>query len=110
MYKYSLIIATLGRKKELLEVIESIKNSDYETSNLEIIIVDQNEKSFLDKELSESLDRSVLLLLSIFILVNNGIPTKEHLNTNFIKFSGVSILNSYKRMLMVFNIAIKAFA
>ncbi len=53
MYKYSLIIATLGRKKELLELIESIKNSDYETNNLEIIIIDQNEKGFLDKELSE---------------------------------------------------------
>ena len=53
MYKYSLIIATLGRKKELLELIESIKNSDYETNNLEIIIVDQNEKGFLDKELSK---------------------------------------------------------
>ena len=51
--KYSLIIATLGRKKELLELIESIKNSDYEISNLEIIIVDQNEKGFLDKELSK---------------------------------------------------------
>ena len=51
--KYSLIIATLGRKKELLELIESIKNSDYETNNLEIIIVDQNEKGFLDKELSK---------------------------------------------------------
>lgn len=51
--KHSLIIATLGRKKELLELIESIKNSDYETNNLEIIIVDQNEKGFLDKELSK---------------------------------------------------------
>lgn len=51
--KYSLIIATLGRKKELLEVIESIKNSDYDRSNLEIIIVDQNEKGFLDEELSK---------------------------------------------------------
>lgn len=50
--KYSLIIATLGRKKELLDVIESIKNSDYDISNLEIIIIDQNEKGFLDKEVS----------------------------------------------------------
>lgn len=50
---HSLVIATLGRKKELLELIESIKNSDYETNNLEIIIVDQNEKGFLDKELSK---------------------------------------------------------
>lgn len=50
--KYSLIIATLGRKKELSEVLESIKKSDFDTNNLEIIIVDQNENSFLDKELS----------------------------------------------------------
>ena len=59
MYKYSLIIATLGRKKEVLEVIESIKNSDYEISNLEIIIVDQNEKGFLDKELSKFEDLKI---------------------------------------------------
>jgi glycosyltransferase involved in cell wall biosynthesis len=49
--KFSFVIATLGRKEELFEVIESINNSDYETSNLEIIIIDQNEKNFLDKEL-----------------------------------------------------------
>ena len=57
--KYSLIIATLGRKKELLELIESIKNSDYETNNLEIIIVDQNEKGFFDKELLEFNDLEI---------------------------------------------------
>jgi glycosyltransferase involved in cell wall biosynthesis len=59
MYSYSLIIATIGRKKELLEVIESIKISDYDISNLEIIIVDQNEKGFLDKELSELKDLNI---------------------------------------------------
>jgi len=57
--KFSFVIATLGRKIELLEVIESIKNSDYAISNLEIIIVDQNEKGFLDKELSQFEDLKI---------------------------------------------------
>ncbi len=56
---FSLIIATLGRKKELLEAIESIKKSNYDISNLEIIIVDQNEKGFLDKEISEFKDLKI---------------------------------------------------
>lgn len=56
---FSLIIATLGRKKELLEAIESIKNGNYDISNLEIIIVDQNEKGFLDKEILEFKDLKI---------------------------------------------------
>jgi len=51
--RYSLVIATLGRKNELLEVIESVKNSNCDISKIEIIIVDQNEKCFLNKELLE---------------------------------------------------------
>jgi glycosyltransferase involved in cell wall biosynthesis len=50
--KFTLIIATLGRKKELLSLFDSINNIDYEKSNIEIIIVDQNKKGFLDKDLS----------------------------------------------------------
>jgi|SaaInlStandDraft_3_1057020.scaffolds.fasta_scaffold26473_2 glycosyltransferase involved in cell wall biosynthesis len=46
--KFSLIIATLGRKKELSEVLLSLQNSEYDIRKLEIIIVDQNEKGFLD--------------------------------------------------------------
>lgn len=53
LFDFSLVIATIGRKKELLEVIDSIKNSNYDVTKIQIIIVDQNEKSFLDKELLE---------------------------------------------------------
>lgn len=49
--KFSLIIATVGRKNELLDLIESLKNIDYELSEIEIIIIDQNSKGFLDTEL-----------------------------------------------------------
>jgi glycosyltransferase involved in cell wall biosynthesis len=51
MYSYSLIIATLGRKKELLEFLDSIKSNIYDMNKLQIIIIDQNEKGFLDNEL-----------------------------------------------------------
>lgn len=45
--KFSLIIATLGRKDELRDVLISIKMQNYDLSKIEIIIVDQNEQGFL---------------------------------------------------------------
>lgn len=50
--KFTFIIATLGRKKELLSLLESLNDIDYEKNNLEIIVIDQNNKGFLDKDLS----------------------------------------------------------
>ncbi len=46
--KYSLIIATLGREFELIKMLLSVKQSSYDLNKLEIIIVDQNKKGFLD--------------------------------------------------------------
>ncbi|QKF76874.1 glycosyltransferase family 2 protein [Arcobacter defluvii] len=51
LLNFSLIIATLGRKKELFDLIDSLRKGDYYTSKIQIIIVDQNEKGFLDKQL-----------------------------------------------------------
>ncbi|EMD78540.1 glycosyl transferase, group 2 family protein [Vibrio diabolicus E0666] len=50
MIKYSLIVATLGRKQELFEMLESIRNSDYELSEVEVIIVDQNDEKYIKQD------------------------------------------------------------
>ena len=46
--KFSLIIATLGRKVELDNLLQSVLSQNYKLSEIEIIIVDQNEKGFLN--------------------------------------------------------------
>lgn len=51
MNKYSLIFATYGRKNELLKALESLKKINFDIDNIEVIIVDQNKKGFLDREL-----------------------------------------------------------
>jgi len=48
--KFSLIIATLGRDKELALFLESLKNQTYK--DFELIIVDQNEDDRVDKVVS----------------------------------------------------------
>lgn len=53
MIRFSLIVATINRKKELDEFLESIKKSDYPLSKIEVIIVDQNDQidlSFIIKK------------------------------------------------------------
>ena len=44
--KFSLIIPTLNRRKELEKLLLSIKNSTYK--DYEVIIVDQNPRGYLD--------------------------------------------------------------
>lgn len=44
-YKFSLIIPTLRREKELIVYLQSIENLKYK--NFEVILVDQNEKNFI---------------------------------------------------------------
>jgi glycosyltransferase involved in cell wall biosynthesis len=44
--KISLIVATLGRKQELFDLLKSLKRQTF--NNFEVIIVDQNEPSYLD--------------------------------------------------------------
>lgn len=48
MYKFSLVLATYGRLKEVGEFFESIKNSDYNLNDIEVIVVDQNDKINLE--------------------------------------------------------------
>jgi glycosyltransferase involved in cell wall biosynthesis len=51
--KFSLIIATLGRKNELRDMLISLKLQNYDLSEIEIIIVDQNQQGFLDEIINE---------------------------------------------------------
>lgn len=51
--RFSLIVATLGRKLELMEMLTSIKNSLYDLDKIEVIIVDQNDKSFIRDDILE---------------------------------------------------------
>lgn len=46
--KFSLVMATYGRKNEVENFLKSIEESFYNKSNIEIIIVDQNDKISLD--------------------------------------------------------------
>jgi len=46
--KFSLIMATYGRKEEIETFLNSIEQQKYDTSKVEIIIVDQNDKIVLD--------------------------------------------------------------
>lgn len=47
-YKYSLIVATLGRKTELELLLKSLVNQTISISLFEVIIVDQNEGDLID--------------------------------------------------------------
>lgn len=46
---FSLIVATINRTKELDELLNSIKNSDYNLEKIEVIIVDQNKNLILEE-------------------------------------------------------------
>ena len=50
--KFSLIVATIGKKSELREMLLTIISQKYDLNDLEIIIVDQNELGFLNEILS----------------------------------------------------------
>lgn len=51
--KYSLIVATLGRYSELKEMLLTIASQKFDLNNIEIIIIDQNQKGFLDEIIQE---------------------------------------------------------
>ncbi|MGL5963479.1 MAG: glycosyltransferase [Fusobacteriaceae bacterium] len=46
---FSLVLATIGRKNEIQEFLESIEKSNYPLQNIEIILIDQNKDDFLQK-------------------------------------------------------------
>ncbi|MGE6893910.1 glycosyltransferase family 2 protein [Priestia flexa] len=46
--KFSLVLATYGRYDEVKKFLKSIENSEFNTQNIEIIIVDQNDEINLD--------------------------------------------------------------
>lgn len=45
--RFSLIVATLGRKQEISNFLSSLLRLDYDLSELEVILVDQNQYGFL---------------------------------------------------------------
>lgn len=47
--KVSMIVATLNREAELLKLLESIENLDYDKSKIEVIIVNQGDNSLREK-------------------------------------------------------------
>lgn len=49
--KFSLILATLGRDKEVANFLESLKNQSYK--NFELIVVDQNQDGKIDNIIQE---------------------------------------------------------
>ncbi|MDO6499530.1 glycosyltransferase family 2 protein [Photobacterium sanguinicancri] len=51
--RFSLIVATLGRKLELIEMLTSIRKSLYDLDKVEVIIVDQNERGFISNDISD---------------------------------------------------------
>lgn len=51
--KFSLVMATYGRSKEIKSFLESIVESDYDKKYIEIIIVDQNDKIDITKIVEE---------------------------------------------------------
>ena len=51
MIKFYLILATLGRRDELIDFLESLKNQTYR--NFELIIVDQNETNLIEDLIEE---------------------------------------------------------
>lgn len=50
---FSLILATIGRKNEVQEFLDSIEKSNYPLEKIEIIIVDQNKDDFLQEIIKE---------------------------------------------------------
>jgi len=62
--KTSLVIATLGIKDELEQLLTSFSNQSYNISDIEVIIVDQNEKNFLNSTLKKFKNLNVIYIHS----------------------------------------------
>ncbi|MDE1220608.1 hypothetical protein MCT05_06620 [Vibrio aestuarianus] len=52
--KISLILATIGRKIEVNDFLNSINNSQVRKFDVEVIVVDQNKDSSLDEIISQA--------------------------------------------------------
>ncbi len=63
--EFSLIIPTVGRKIELEQLLESINLLSYNKDKLEVIIVDQNPKGFLDDIIVKFKDKLNILHLRV---------------------------------------------
>lgn len=59
-YKFSLIMATYGRKEEVDSFLKSIKNIDYDLSKIQIIIVDQNDSINLSPIINSYKDELII--------------------------------------------------
>ena len=59
MKKFSLIMATYGREKEVDSFLKTIRKSNYNLELVEIIIVDQNDKISLDEIVSKYNDLNI---------------------------------------------------
>ena len=59
MKKFSLIMATYGREKEVDSFLKTIRKSNYKLELVEIIIVDQNDKISLDEIVSKYNDLNI---------------------------------------------------
>lgn len=59
MKKFSLIMATYGREKEVDSFLKTIRKSNYNLELVEIIIVDQNDKISLDEIVSKYTDLNI---------------------------------------------------
>lgn len=59
--KFSLILATIHRKKEIIDFLDSLKNQTYK--NFELIICDQNQEPFIEDILKSYVDKMQIIHL-----------------------------------------------
>jgi glycosyltransferase involved in cell wall biosynthesis len=84
---FSLVIATYGRKNELRDMLNSLRSSCYDINKLEVIIIDQNDKYFLNNILVEFDDINIKYIHSDVkgLSYNRNIGLK-HASGDFICF------------------------
>jgi glycosyltransferase involved in cell wall biosynthesis len=64
MINHSLIVATLGRNKELRDFLVSVEKLDYDLKRIEIIIIDQNQSDLLSDLDKSFLDLNIKIIKS----------------------------------------------
>lgn len=67
-YRFSLIIPTYGRKKEIEEFLMSIYNSNFNLDLIEIIIIDQNKNNLIDSIIKEYKDKLNLVYIKSSVI------------------------------------------
>lgn len=60
---FSLILATIGRKNEVQEFLDSIEKSNYPLQKIEIIILDQNKDDFLQEIIREYTEKIKIIYI-----------------------------------------------